>query len=202
MPDSSDKRRRIMQAAESLFASRRFHEITTDAVARLAGVGKGTIYRFFEDKDHLFFETAHAGFDELCELLLRNVAADSTFDRQLLQACVEISGFFRRRRQLFELMQAQERGGCLNDPRLRRLWMHKRKALVEAVGGIIARGVAKGAIRADVPPPVLANFLLAMLRTRARDLEDASAAHKSHEAIVDVFCNGAAPRNRLRGRRL
>ena len=36
-----DKRQRIMQAAEKLFSSRRFHEITTDDVAREAKVGKG-----------------------------------------------------------------------------------------------------------------------------------------------------------------
>ena len=68
-----DKRLAIMQAAESLFTSRRLHEITLDDVAREAQVGKGTIYRYFQDKDDLFFQTATQGFDELCDLLQQRV---------------------------------------------------------------------------------------------------------------------------------
>ncbi|NJL30924.1 MAG: TetR/AcrR family transcriptional regulator, partial [Phycisphaerales bacterium] len=30
-----------------------------------AGVGKGTIYRYFKDKDDLFFSTAAQGFEDL-----------------------------------------------------------------------------------------------------------------------------------------
>ena len=41
------------------------------------------------------------------------------------------------------------------------------------------------------PKPVLANFLLGMLRTRARDLADCPHAHKRYEVVVDVFCRGA-----------
>ena len=93
MPDQ-DKRLRIMQAAEKLFASRRFHEITTDEVARQAQVGKGTIYRFFRDKDDLFFETAYAGFDEMCQLVRQKVSPKAAFSQQILQACVQISQFF------------------------------------------------------------------------------------------------------------
>ena len=34
-----DRRQEIMQAAEDLFVTSRFHEITTDQVAQAAGVG-------------------------------------------------------------------------------------------------------------------------------------------------------------------
>jgi AcrR family transcriptional regulator len=190
-----DKKQRIMQAAEELFASGRIHEITTDDVARRAGVGKGTIYRFFEDKDHLFFETAHAGFDELCELLRREVPQEATFAQQLLSACVQISGFFDRRRELFDMMLSEERRASVVAGRLCRRWREKRKALVEAVAVILRHGVADGAIRSDLPAEVLANFFLGMLRTRARDLGDCPPAHKRYEVIVDVFCRGANARN-------
>ncbi len=72
--NNKDKRQQIMLAAERLFLGRPFHEVTTDQVAHEAHVGKGTIYRYFKSKDDLFFETAHRGFDELCELLHREVS--------------------------------------------------------------------------------------------------------------------------------
>ena len=63
---SQEKRLRIMQAAEQLFRTRQFHEIALDEVARVADVGKGTIYLHFSDKEDLFFQTAVAGYDEMC----------------------------------------------------------------------------------------------------------------------------------------
>ncbi|MFU8818255.1 MAG: TetR/AcrR family transcriptional regulator [Desulfurivibrio sp.] len=52
----SDKRQLIMTAALQLFAERGFHGAPTSAIAAGAGVGVGTIYRYFKDKDSLVHE--------------------------------------------------------------------------------------------------------------------------------------------------
>ncbi|HOF17706.1 MAG TPA: TetR/AcrR family transcriptional regulator [Phycisphaerae bacterium] len=189
-----DKRQQIMQAAERLFTSRRFHEITLDDVARTAKVGKGTIYRHFRDKDDLFFQTATSGFDELCELLRRQVPAGASFFDQLTEACMQISRFFEQRRQLFRMMQTEEGrmqwcGGSLRDR-----WLERRKGLVSAVAEILAKGVAEGQVRADIPPEVLAHLLLGLLRTRARDLSEVAPADCGLALVMDVFYNGVCRR--------
>jgi AcrR family transcriptional regulator len=203
------KRQAIMQAAERLFTSRRIHEITMDDVAAAAGVAKGTLYNHFRDKDDLFFQTCIAGFEELCELLEQKVNHEVSFQQQLLEASRGISGFFDRRRQLFRMMQAEDArmpycGGALRDR-----WAVKRTNLVSAIARILAGGVASGMIRDDLPPEVLANILLGMLRARSRGLADVPASMRSHEIIVDLFCNGAgcgpgarsaAPRPQARSR--
>jgi AcrR family transcriptional regulator len=186
-----DKRRQIMQAAEKLFTTRRFHEITTDDVAREAGVGKGTMYRYFADKDDLFFQTATAGLDELCEVVRRCVVGGRSFRGQLRGACEQIAGFFDRRKQLFRMMSAEDSRITLTRGSFVERWVAHRKKLVAAVGDIVRRGVEEGVIRDDLPADVLADFLLGMLRTRARDLEDAPAAVRRIEVIVDLFCHGA-----------
>ncbi len=190
---NKDKRRQIMQAAERLFTSRRFHEVTTDQVAREAQVGKGTIYRYFKTKDELFFETANSGFDELCELLHRQVPPTAPFVQQLLRACVAISGFHQRRRKLFGMMQAQDSRMSAFRGRLRERWAEKRRALIQAIAEILHRGAAQGQVRTDVPPETLASFLLALLRTRAIDLREAAPELQAYELVVDLFLRGAAP---------
>jgi AcrR family transcriptional regulator len=186
-----DRRRQIMQAAEKLFSSRRFHEITTDEVARAAGVGKGTMYRHFRDKDDLFFQTAMAGFDELCDLLHERVAQADPFPEQLLSACREIVEFFENRWQLFRMMQAEEFRLALSKGAVYERWMEHRKKLIVALAEIIRCGVSEGQVRGDVPPEVLANFLMGMLRTRTRDLKGAPAAVRRLELVIDLFCRGA-----------
>ena len=82
-----------MEAAEQLFRTRQFHEITLDEVAQQAAVGKGTIYLYFSDKQELFFQTAMAGFDDLCELLRRTATHGASF-RKDLGRCAKPSALF------------------------------------------------------------------------------------------------------------
>jgi AcrR family transcriptional regulator len=188
----ADKRRQIMQAAERLCASRRIHEITMDDVAASAGVGKGTIYRYFRDKDDLFLQIVNSGFDELCELVEREGRGQPGFDRQLLEVCRHVTGFFERRRQLFAMMQSEDTRmyWCKGDLRQKRLLQRRR--LLSAVGGVIDRGKQEGRVRADLPGEVLAAFLLGMLRARTRDLLNLPERYRRHELVVELFCRGVA----------
>lgn len=49
----TDKKERLRQAAVALIAKRGFHETTTDAIAREAGVAVGTVYNYFNSKDDI-----------------------------------------------------------------------------------------------------------------------------------------------------
>lgn len=53
---TTDKRQVILQALEKELKGRRYDEVTVDQIAKTAGVGKGTVYRYFKDKDDLFFQ--------------------------------------------------------------------------------------------------------------------------------------------------
>jgi AcrR family transcriptional regulator len=50
---STDKRNAILEAALDLFVERGFHGTAVPEVAKRAGVGAGTIYRYFESKEAL-----------------------------------------------------------------------------------------------------------------------------------------------------
>src|SRR5437763_3594011 len=45
---------KILTAAAQLFATHRFHEARMEDIAALAEVGKGTLYRYFKDKEELY----------------------------------------------------------------------------------------------------------------------------------------------------
>ena len=54
---TQEKELAILDAASRVFASRPFHEVLIDTIASDAGIGKGTIYRYFETKEDLYFAT-------------------------------------------------------------------------------------------------------------------------------------------------
>ena len=186
----NNKQKQIMRVVEKLATNRRFHEITLDEVAETAGVGKGTIYRYFADKDELFFQVATSGFEELCELLKRTVPCDTSFTEKLLNACKQITRFFAARRQLLQMMQTEANLAYWRKGKIRQRWLDKRKMLVNALADIFCEGVAEGVVRSDISAEVMATFLLGLLRTRARDLQGVPENMKDCKLLVDMFLNG------------
>ncbi|MGA3116993.1 MAG: TetR/AcrR family transcriptional regulator [Syntrophobacteraceae bacterium] len=56
---------RILDAALEVFSLKGFHPATMDEIAEKAGVGKGTLYRYFETKEKLFAELVRLRLEEL-----------------------------------------------------------------------------------------------------------------------------------------
>ena len=196
---SLDKKQRIMEAAVRLFRSLEFHEITLDEVAREADVGKGTIYLYFSDKDDLFFQTAVAGFDEMCERLKASATVGAPFRERLVTMCETISDFFRARRPLFRMILTEGERALGRRPSLRERWLERRKKMSAIVKDIVALGAASGDVRADVPAEILSEYLLGMLRTRSWELEDQPESLRTLGSVVDLFLNGAAGPRRATG---
>lgn len=69
-PLVDDKRRIILDAAVRVFAERGFHGTTVPEVAEAAGVGTGTLYRYFEHKEALVNEVYRDAKQRLRSALL------------------------------------------------------------------------------------------------------------------------------------
>lgn len=184
-----EKRETIMQAAEALFSRCRFHEITMDEVAREAGVGKGTIYRYFADKEELYFEVALAAHDALCELVEAEAAREGCFREKLTRVCAALADFFRRRHRAWSLLQAEDRRQLMGQGKLHESWCQRRARLRAALVMVFETGLAAGEIRPDVPVSFLAGALLGLLRTQSREGE--GEGQESVLLMVDLFLNGA-----------
>jgi AcrR family transcriptional regulator len=190
-----ERRQLIMREAEKLFTSRRFHEVTLDEIAESAHVGKGTIYRYFKDKDDLFFQVATSGFDELCSVIQTRVPDGGSFIDRLKGACREIGSFFCNRRQLMRMMQGEASRMQSSRGEIKRQLDERRGHLLRLVAAIFEEGVAQGTVRNDIPSEVLAGFLLGMLRTRAREMARIPWHAKDYGVLVDLFFNGACTQN-------
>ena len=62
---SIDRRQSIIEAAEKSFALFGYKATTMDQVAKIANVGKGTIYTFFANKEQLFQEIMNRLIQEM-----------------------------------------------------------------------------------------------------------------------------------------
>ena len=66
---SNERYESILQAAESLFAEKGYDNVSTEEIARTAGVSKGLVYHYFKIKEDLLVEIMERGIDSISSLL-------------------------------------------------------------------------------------------------------------------------------------
>jgi len=64
-PAKYSTKEKILDAALEVFSEKGFHPATVDEIADRAGVGKGTLYRYFSNKEALFNELVGLRLEEL-----------------------------------------------------------------------------------------------------------------------------------------
>ena len=138
--DAARNRVRLIEAARAVFAERGL-DATMDEIARRAGVGVGTAYRRFRNRDDLI----HALLDERLEAFMGIVEA-SLDDPDPWRA---LSGFIERWMEL----QAEDRGFrelLLQSVEGRERVRAFRSRLRPLIGELLRRARAAGELRPDV----------------------------------------------------
>lgn len=74
-----DRRQQVMDSAEKSFALFGYKATTMEQVARLANVGKGTIYTFFENKEELFSEILRSIIADMRQITEQTVKEENSF---------------------------------------------------------------------------------------------------------------------------
>jgi len=78
MKNSGDKRERILDAAELIFAQHGFFAAKVAQIAREAGVADGTIYLYFKSKDDLLISLFESRMERVNNLLRDAIATGKT----------------------------------------------------------------------------------------------------------------------------
>jgi len=95
----------ILQAATLVFAEQGYQAATMDAIADRAGIGKGTLYEYFRDKQDLFFAVFDDYIASMTRLARQSLESPSaTAAAQLQQAIHTILAMSAEGRDLFPLV--------------------------------------------------------------------------------------------------
>ena len=79
MQGTQEKKAMIIEAAEQLFHRFGYGKTSLDDIAREAGLGKGTIYYYFDSKEDIFFEVAQHHSDQFYAKLQKILSKENTF---------------------------------------------------------------------------------------------------------------------------
>ena len=142
--DSTQKREAIIEQAIVTFAEDGFRNADVQVIADGAGVGKGTVYRYFGNKEDLFWATSMAVARRLVDHLMAAVCKVESPLEKLRSAAAAYAGFFEtdpRYLEVFVQERAQFRGHVPED----HLQYHEE--VFDSFGEILQRGIELGEFR-------------------------------------------------------
>jgi AcrR family transcriptional regulator len=158
LPDDN-KRRQIISTAAGMFAAQPYHKVRLDDVATTAGVGKGTLYVYFQSKEELYFTIIYEGVGYLLERLKTQLAVDHSCAMHRLRTIVsELVDFNFQYPQFFEVIRS------VGLPKNVAQWDAQREQLFELIEQTIRAGVAAAEMR-DAHPKLTARFIPGLVRS-------------------------------------
>jgi TetR/AcrR family fatty acid metabolism transcriptional regulator len=182
-PEQADK---ILAVAGRLFATHRFHEARMEDIAAAAGVGKGTVYRYFKDKDELYLTLlARAGEQMSCRL--REAVGGTQEPRaRLVDVAACYLTYFDEHPHLFDLIQHAEamHKGPDDFP-----WQKTREESIRLMTQVLEEGREAGTF-AFAAPDLSALMFLGGLRAVIRFGERPRPPDLARR-FVDAFVDGA-----------
>ena len=185
---TQEKELAILEAAARIFASRPFHEVLIDTIAADAGIGKGTIYRYFETKEELYFATVLHVVEALARELEMRARAETSAVKRLESIATLILNRFWERRYLLPFFQRDERFPMLEVELVKR-----REPILRVVQETILAGIEQREFR-GIDARIGAELFLGMVRSMNLfhipddRLEDLVAQ------LMSVFVSGTARR--------
>lgn len=179
------KRECILAAAQKLFAGHRFDTVKLDDVAAAAGVGKGTLYLYFKNKEDLFLQMAIAGVDDMAARIRQVSELDIPFHERFFLLGRQIAEFVKSRSLMFRLMDQK-----FSSPVRSEFLAHHRN-LMQAAREFLQKGIDEGALRADVSAVELHCFLIGPLLFRAK-LTEYNRQEIDPDALLTLFWAAAS----------
>jgi AcrR family transcriptional regulator len=159
--DARRNRERVLQAARTLFAEGTT-AVEMHAIARRAGVGVGTVYRHFDDREDLLTVLVEDATDDIQARIVTAASAPQPIDaiRQIMRAGIDA---YRQYGVLMETASGGKHAGQ------RAMYIGQaRREITALLTGLLQRGVEEQVFRPDLNIRVAIAALYSL--TSARDV--------------------------------
>lgn len=138
-----DRRYEILQAATKSFSLFGYKATTIEQVAKIANVGKGTIYTFFSNKEELFQEVVFHLINEMKHETDQLIDTNASFMQNAHTALMKMLQF-REQHMLFAKLIEEEK--ALRTPEVQQMLLKIEAEIISYVSMRIRNGIAKDEI--------------------------------------------------------
>lgn len=175
----------VIEAGITVFARRGYAATSVQEIADKVGVLKGSLYHYFSSKEELLFRILQESHVD-AEQIMDEVAALGLDPYEELQE-------FLRRQAIWFLTNLDRAHIFFTEAR--HLTGERRKELqrlgrefVSHIGDLVDKSIADGALRTDIPAPLIAEYVVGALNS-LRDWPVRVGKEFSKEEMTEAFIN-------------
>lgn len=197
------KRDMILETAYDLFLNKGYWDTKIIDIADAAGIGKGTVYEYFESKDEIFFELfktkVAAGYENLSELLDKKIPCEKKLEEYIGIELTNTSKYAINKSFLIDLMMKSD---AFRNPALIQSIHELVKKKFSILLGIIKEGIKTGEFR-KMDPELAAisvmgaiNFFISINYMHIEPFELLPPREPSgwnRDEFLDLILNGLKP---------
>ncbi|WP_336863250.1 TetR/AcrR family transcriptional regulator [Peribacillus frigoritolerans] len=155
---SVDRKKLILEAATKSFSLFGYKATTMDQVAKIANVGKGTIYTFYKNKEELFKEIVQRMIEEMKYEAEQSLDDQLSFFENLHRAVYRILEFRQEHQLSLKLLQEEREIGT---PAVQEMVNEMEEAIVSYIKEKLKIAIDKGYIQ-PCDPEITAFLMLKM----------------------------------------
>lgn len=180
-----ERRGRLLDAAARVFSKRPYGQASMDEIAHEAGVGKPTLYRYFQGKDALFAAVFVEALDDLEARLDAVLDSETSAEARLIGLVDAIVPTFRDHLVPLRFMDEE---GATADQSKRRIFRERKARIGGRLAVALDEGVRRGELR-EVDGERTAELVIGMIWSAAsRPDGDETVARE----LTDLLLRGVA----------
>jgi AcrR family transcriptional regulator len=184
---TESKESEILEAASRIFSRRGFQDVLIEDVALEAGVGKGTIYRYFRTKDELYLAAVASGYSALNRRLAAALPQETSPSRRLARLAEEALTFFWGKRHLIPLLYRVEPRFQLQQGEIGQ----QREKLNVLIRETLADGINRKEFR-SMDTRIAAQLFFGMIRAANLYRREGDRVQNLVSELMGVFTRGIA----------
>ncbi len=195
-PAEVDRRKAILRAAVSVFASKGYHGCRIADVAKQAGVAYGIVYHYFRNKEELLESVFSESFGRFARLLGEIAKTDAPTEQKVGDiVALAIDSFRHDPMGVRVFILEIARSPAFRDASQRSVY----DEAIRLTGEVLKQGQQRGEVKPDIDPMVGAYMLFGaielaltgfVLGTIAAGDEDQVAS--ARRSVVEIFLRGVA----------
>ncbi|QED47148.1 TetR/AcrR family transcriptional regulator [Cytobacillus dafuensis] len=177
-----DRRQLIIEAATKSFSLFGYKATTMDQVAKIANVGKGTIYTFFKNKEELFDEIISSLINEMKLAADEATNSTSSFHEKVHRGLYKILEFRKKHQLTIKLFQEEKEMGT---PAVIEVMTKLEDAIIKYLKDLILYAIEKDEIQ-ECDPELTAFIMLKLYISLIFDWEKQHRPLEKEE-IASIF---------------
>lgn len=171
----------ILEAALKVFKQHGFYEAKISDIASEAGIGKGTVYEYFENKKQLFERTIIYMTEEYIKDIEKIIKKEKEVKQKLILLAQYHGSFMEKNLQTGESIIANSR---ISQEMIHKIMELKNK-FYEFMENLIEEGIYNGELREDLDKKIM---LLTICGAITENYQEKIFYQKNSSKDVDVNC--------------